>query len=68
MEREDVKISLTDETLDELGGAHHGTLATPVPRRAGFALECFTMPERRYLLEQPSSDAIRPGFDRAANG
>lgn len=67
-EGDDVKISHAKETLDELSAAHHGALTTLIPQRAGFALECLTEPEGRYLLKQPSSDSIRAGFDRAADG
>ncbi|MBW6528531.1 phosphoribosyltransferase [Sphingomonas sp. RHCKR7] len=64
----DVQVSLAKGTLDALNGAHDGALAALIQQRAGFALDCLTEPEGRYLLEQPSLDDIRAGFDRAADG
>jgi hypothetical protein len=64
-EGKDVQISLANDTLDRLSTAHHGALAALLQQRAGFALDCLTEPEGRYLLEQPTLDGIRTGFDRA---
>ena len=64
----DVKIALANSTLAALSAVGNGALATLIPQRTGFALDCLTEPEGRYLLEQSSVNGIRDGFDRAANG
>lgn len=68
MEGRDAEIALGQNTLDMLRKANDGTLAAYVSGRTGFSLECLTEREGRYLLERPSVDDIRDGFDRAANG
>jgi hypothetical protein len=64
----DVDISLASSTLDALRTAHNGGIADLVPERTGYALDCLTEAEGRYLLQQPSLDSIRGGFDRASDG
>ncbi|NJR80071.1 phosphoribosyltransferase [Sphingomonas sp. 36D10-4-7] len=60
-----VPISLDPETKTALYAVHGGVLASLVPQRIGFGLDCLTQPEGRFLLREPSADAIRAGLDRA---